>query len=534
MSASATLTPLTYHAPPQRAERNQLMRLAEAIRAHPLIATLLDAQLEIAMILNENRQIVFANRALLQALDVTDAEAVLGQRPGEAVGCAYARALPGGCGTSEHCRVCGAVNAILDCLLRREHASGECQILINSPTGPATLELEVGATPLELEGHKCVVLAGRDVSPRRRRAALEQTFFHDVLNLTSGVQAILSLLQESGTDDASVHLERLEVMVRHLVDQIRAQRELAQAETGELSLHLEHVVARTVLEDVRSTYEYHPLAAGRTIHSLPPLPYDLALQTDRLLLARALGNLVKNALEASQARDEVTLSCEPVAGNRLVFSVHNPAVMPREIQLQIFRRSFSTKHAAGHSRGLGTFTAKLLVERYLDGQIDFTSDPQNGTTFYVRVPQGVAVAAAAQPAKRHEPLAGVQVLLAEDDAAMRRLLEVALRRVGATVTSTADGQAAFDAARKGPQPGARFDAVLLDLDMPRLTGYQAVCALRAARFDGPVLALSAREASTDAARCTAAGFTGYLEKPFDLETLIRTIRAHLPNCVRGR
>ena len=61
------------------------------------------------------------------------------------------------------------------------------------------------------------------------------------------------------------------------------------------------------------------------------------------------------------------------------FTVHNPEVMPKEVQLQVFQRSFSTKGEAG--RGIGTYSMKLFGERYLGGKVAFVSSSSEGTTF---------------------------------------------------------------------------------------------------------------------------------------------------------
>jgi sensor histidine kinase regulating citrate/malate metabolism len=106
--------------------------------------------------------------------------------------------------------------------------------------------------------------------------------------------------------------------------------------------------------------------------------------TDVQLLARVLGNMLKNALEASGPGDTVTLRCFE-ENDEVVFSVHNAAVMPREVQLQVFHRSFSTK--GGPGRGIGTHSMKLLGERYLRGKVDFTSEHPYGTTFRIAIPK---------------------------------------------------------------------------------------------------------------------------------------------------
>jgi len=78
----------------------------------------------------------------------------------------------------------------------------------------------------------------------------------------------------------------------------------------------------------------------------------------------------------------VTVGCEREA-DRVRFSVHNAGAMPRDVALQVFRRSFSTK---GKGRGLGTYSMRLIGERYLKGRIFFTSDAAGGTAFFAVFP----------------------------------------------------------------------------------------------------------------------------------------------------
>ena len=103
---------------------------------------------------------------------------------------------------------------------------------------------------------------------------------------------------------------------------------------------------------------------------------------DPTLLGRVISNLVKNALEATEEGGSVLLGCNQ-AGSRISFSVHNDSFIPEDAELQIFQRSFTTK---GDGRGLGTYGARLLTERYLKGEIRFESLPESGTTFTVSSP----------------------------------------------------------------------------------------------------------------------------------------------------
>ena len=102
-----------------------------------------------------------------------------------------------------------------------------------------------------------------------------------------------------------------------------------------------------------------------------------------MLLRRVLINLAKNALEATASGETVALGSH-LDGDSVCFTVHNNVVMPPEVQLQIFSRSFSTK---GAGRGLGTYSIKLISEKYLQGQVSFISNVREGTRFTVRYPK---------------------------------------------------------------------------------------------------------------------------------------------------
>jgi sensor histidine kinase regulating citrate/malate metabolism len=92
--------------------------------------------------------------------------------------------------------------------------------------------------------------------------------------------------------------------------------------------------------------------------------------------------MLKNAREASGRGDTITVSIES-GGGYVQVMVHNPAVMPPEVCSQVFQRSFSTK---GAGRGLGTYSMKLLANRFLGGDVTFRSEEGFGTGFTLKVP----------------------------------------------------------------------------------------------------------------------------------------------------
>lgn len=337
---------------------------------------LLDAISEILAILNEERQVVYANRRLLELLD-TSLEDALGKRPGEVLGCIHSDETAGGCGTTESCQVCGAVQAIL-VAQSQEQAVRECRI--QTKDGGA-LDLRIWATPMEANGRRFTIFSASDISDEKRREALERTFFHDILNTAGTVLGASYLLRTGEEATRDQFLDMVSRGSEQLVEEINSHRELLSAEEGGLQTALEGVDSLAVLEGIQSQYSSSPLAEKRTI-AVDGGAQMVEFKTDRVLLTRVLGNLVKNALEATEIEGTVTLSCR-LKGEQVVFSVHNPGVMSRSVQLQLFQRSFSTK---GRGRGIGSYSVKLFTEKYLGGEVRFESKDPVGTIFQLMLP----------------------------------------------------------------------------------------------------------------------------------------------------
>jgi signal transduction histidine kinase len=363
--------------PVERASQPSVLHQSHRFVNAPLVLELLNAVPGIVLVLNQQRQIVFSNRALLEVLGVSE-EAVIGLRPGEALNCVHAREPGCGCGTTEFCRTCGAAQAILSGL-GGQRAVNECRIVQQNGTA---LDLRVRVTPLSVNGEAFLAFAAEDISHEKRRQVLERLFFHDLLNLAGVIQGYAALLSDPrGPDQAARITENLFEAARRLIEEIEAQRELSAAENGDLLVRPSALRSLDLLQGVRVLYEAHDAARDRRI-AIADRADDVRFTSDRALLERVIGNMVKNALEASAPGQMVTLSCR-ADDQRVVFEVHNPAFMPREVQLQIFQRSFSTK---GSGRGLGTYSMKLLSERYLHGAVAFTTSPEHGTTFSATYP----------------------------------------------------------------------------------------------------------------------------------------------------
>jgi len=345
----------------------------------PGLSQTLDLTPEPAVILNENRQIVHANRAFRELATSGPLQDLLGKRPGEVLDCTYAQRHAAGCGTTRFCSECGALKAI-QASQKGQAAQQECQIL---QTNGDALDLKIWANPFEIQGRRFSLFTLADQSSEKRRRALERLFYHDVLNTAGGLYGYADLLAEliPEGEEPGRYARSIFKLSETIIEEIRAQKELSAAENQELVPRFVPVEARALLEEVASGYRAHQVSKGRTVQVAPD-SVEVTLTTDRTLLKRVLGNMTKNALEASAPGQAVTLRCQDQDGG-LAFSVHNPKAMPEKVQLQVFKRSFSTK---GSGRGLGTYSIKLFTERYLGGRVWFTSSPEEGTTFTAWLP----------------------------------------------------------------------------------------------------------------------------------------------------
>jgi PAS domain-containing protein len=369
----------SYFAPPERAEAAEISAQYRRLRATPLIQQLLDCFPEPAMILNPQRQVVQANNALAGLLKV-EATELLGLRPGEILNCIHAHECAGGCGTSKFCRQCGAVRAIWDASRTQTDQCEECRITCANRQGHVSLDLRVWATPLDFD-KSFIVFAVRDITDEKRRAILERLFFHDVLNAAGGLKGIIEILPDLSQGEAAEMGRIASDLAEELLAEIRSHRDLVAAERGDLVPEWTEVDAGEILTQLCLLYGHHSVAANK---ELPPpvLSGSRTIYSDRTLLSRVLGNLIKNALEASSSGQTVHVSFKN--SGMASFSVHNETVMPEEVQLQVFQRSFSTKAKTG--RGIGTYSVRLLTERYLKGEVSFTSSKDAGTTLTLTLP----------------------------------------------------------------------------------------------------------------------------------------------------
>ena len=373
-----TIIPTEY-APAERKSFDDIIQDHRDLGLIPIITSVIEAMPNIVFILNDCRQIVYANSVFYEIFGFESKEKILGMRPGEAISCINSTSL-GGCGTAEECKNCGAVKSILEALSGKE-VQDECRISLEDNV---SLDLSVKVSPINIADKSFLLFSALDISNSKRKRAMERIFFHDVINIAGAVKGLSDVLCDMMNVDSKDTKLKLAKMINRsmddLVEEIYSQKDLSSAENNELKIKLSYIEAQEVLDNVVNHYKCHPVAIDKTIEIDSKIP-KYTFQTDRILLNRVISNMLKNALEASSSEETITLGCN--MSDSLEFWVHNNGYIPLEVQQQIFQRSFSTK---GDDRGLGTYSIKMIVKKYLGGSVDFASSEEDGTTFYVRLP----------------------------------------------------------------------------------------------------------------------------------------------------
>jgi K+-sensing histidine kinase KdpD len=369
----------TYFASPVRTLQADIDLENSLLASEKSLLDILAAISGITAILDKNRQIIYANEDFLNLVGISSIDKILGKRPGEAVACVHSGEMPSGCGTSEACSVCGAVNAILESQSTGKKSVKEARISTIKDAKLINWDLQVTSAPVTIRDKTYYVFTVQDISNEKRRHNLERIFFHDILNSAGSLNGLLTLLKD-GTDpeEARELIDISEEASRNLIEEIMLHRQIRSAESGDLSVTPEQINPVELLRSAVGKILHHEIAQGKRVEFVDHSE-GKEICTDRILLQRVLINLLKNAFEATEAGGIVNAEVATIPSG-IRFLIRNDSEMPKDVQLQMFQRSFSTR---GKGRGIGTYSIKLLTENYLKGKVGFTSSGAEGTTFFV-------------------------------------------------------------------------------------------------------------------------------------------------------
>ena len=342
-----------------------------------------------------------------------------------------------------------------------------------------------------------------------------------------------------GVDPALLTVKRNS---QHLLAVVNDILDLSRIEAGKFSVENVPCSPMRIASDVVSLLRPRALEKQLRLEIRFRGVIPSLIHSDPTRLLQILVNLTGNAIKFTE-HGGITLRLEliPATGSSaalLAVDVVDTGIgLAPEEQSRIFEAfaqadgSLTRLHGG---TGLG-LTISRALGRLLGGDLTVESAPGRGSVFRATVAtgplDGVRMLEAPEEIAAPGPRKTVQaeraperlrgrVLLAEDGADNRALISLVLRRAGLEVELACDGQIAVDMVLAAEEAGQPFDLIVMDMQMPLMTGYEATAALRHAAFDRPILALTAQAMAGDREKCLAAGCDEYLSKPIDRERLV--------------
>ena len=356
---------------------------------------------------------------------------------------------------------------------------------------------------------------------------------HEIRTPLTGVLGMADLLDKSDLDDQQrVYVNTLRKSGGHLSSILNDILDLSKMDAGKLVLHEDEMDVPALCTSVESIF-YHQAQEKGIDLKFTAIDGDanVVFLGDQVRVRQVLFNLVGNAVKFTE-EGAVTVSCSVLPDQddaqniRLRIAVRDTGIGMNADFLETifdpFEQAQSRRSRSFEGTGLGLSICKRLVDA-MNGDIQIDSVPGSGTTFTITLPfckatPKPAAAATVEPPSHNTK--GVSILVADDNPVNRMLLEQMLQGFGHQVALAEDGEEAFALFTQDT-----FDAILLDIHMPKLDGLETLAKMREHGVkDGTVLvAITADVVPENVARFLEAGFQKCIAKPIDWDELNKAI-----------
>ena len=381
----------------------------------------------------------------------------------------------------------------------------------------------------------------------RRKTEFLAMLAHELRNPLAPIRNAVQILRRPITDKAGREWAQ-DVIDRQVGQMVRLVDDLldvSRITRGKVKLKPEAIdVSRAAAVAVETS---RPLIDARRQELTVALsPEPLWVTADAARLAQVLANLLNNAAKYTEQGGRISLTAAR-EGDEAVFRVRDTGVgIPEEMLPRVFELFTQVDRSLDRSEGglgIGLTLAHRLVEMHGGTLQAFSDGPGRGSEFVVRLAALPCAPAADVPRnevrERPEEAGGLRILVVDDNRDSANSLALLLEDLGHTVRTAHDGEAALAAAHAfGP------DAVVLDIGLPRLDGYEVARRLRAAPAPDPetggagaqplLIALTGYGHEENRLQAKAAGFDHHFAKPVDLDVLQGLFAARAHECPRNR
>lgn len=377
---------------------------------------------------------------------------------------------------------------------------------------------------------------------------------HDIRTPMNAIIGYTDLAQrpETGEQDRLDYLKKIGSSSQHLLALINDVLEMSRIESGKMDLEPVPIDLVDAINDVRDMFatqmqskDIEFFVDGSQVRN----PYVLC---DKNRLNRVLLNLLSNAYKFTPEGGTVSVSLWQTEGAKEGFGRYELRVkdsgigMSREFAERVFdafERERTSTVSGIQGTGLGMAITKSIVD-LMGGSIEVNTAPGSGTEFVIRLDMELQKDVREQDKlkdknKKDKPsevdFSAKKLLLVEDVAANREIASLILKKLGFTLDTAENGQIAVDMVSKAE--AGEYDAVLMDIQMPVMNGYDASRAIRSLddneKASVPIIAMTANAFAEDVQAAKDAGMNGHIAKPLNIPEMTATLKEVLGNAEKA-
>ena len=366
-----------------------------------------------------------------------------------------------------------------------------------------------------------------------------QRMSHDIRTPINGICGMVEMAEHyaDNLDKQAECRKKIRDASYLLLELINEVLDMGKLESGEVVLEQQPFDLQDVMDEVLVVIEKLASEQGLTL-----IREDFKVNHWKLIgsarhVKRLLMNIMSNAVKYNKENGTISIRCQELPSKEegtalLEFICEDTGIgMSEAYQKKIFE-PFTQENTGAQSKyggsGLGMPIAKDLVEK-MNGTLDFESEEGKGTTFIIRIPfvidQSQEEKEKLNDSADKPSIQGYHILLVEDNELNMEIAEFVLEKEGAVVTKAWNGKEAVELFSESAT--GEYDAILMDMMMPVMDGYQAARTIRAMdREDAktiPIIAMTANAFTEDRIKSREAGMNAHISKPLDLELLVETL-----------